>query len=352
MRRPAFDLDRGGGRAVVCAPSSRAIARPRAQLGSRSARQTASRSVRGPSSGAAGARPRRPSRPRGVLGHVAGRGGDDDRRSRMVGRGPACRGRRGRRRRRTPASSSRRRATARDRVRGAGGGDAARGRSRSRSPAPARAPGPPAPRAAAGGRVLRGRGCDEDHRARRPAAATPLAAAAPTSAVPRRAANPATSRGYSSWGSVATIASEREMPRVHVGQRRQSEPRPRAVVLLAAALEPDRHKSVGRAPQPRPDERSAAARADRVRRETRRAGREDVRHQRRHRHARQLGRQGRRQGQDVRDGEVRRDASSIADRLARRPHHSRVGLQRLPSASGRPGTRARPRTSSRWLRAA
>ena len=170
--------------------------------------------------------------------------------------------------------------------------------------------------------------------ARRPAAASPARPAAPTSAGRRRASTPATSRGYSSCGSVPTSVSSARQPAVCSSVRGGSPSCARARVVVVAPRAPGRARTsrsmsaTRRAPSGVRGSRAPS----RVRREAGRAaaGRRAGRASRPGTSA-QLGRQRRRQRQDVRRRRRRARKSRTSGSVSRAAaHRGLVGLQRPP----------------------
>ena len=294
----------------------------------RKARRTAKRMPHGVHQRAATAR-RRPPSPRAPRSrpcrHPPGR---RRRGSRRTGRAPASRGRRGRRPRRRAAWSARRTATARRRrwaaTAAASGLAPVPGRDHAhrlvREPGKRRAQQPvprgPARSMARSGRPGPSPGGGSTRSPRR------LPHQRPDHPQPR----PATTRGYSSCGSVATSVSERDSPVWTQGAAPARAGRA-IVVLVAAPLQPDRDEAVGRRATAAAERACAAAARRSSTAGTRAARPEHVRDERRHRHAAQLRRQRGRHRQDVRDRDVGRERPHERRGLARRPHRRFVRLQ-------------------------
>ena len=125
----------------------------------------------------------------------------------------------------------------------------------------------------------------------------------------------------------------RRDPAVHAIQRPEPQPPPGLVELAAPALQPGVRHARQPAPQLPPQRRPRPARTQRERRPAALGARIEVGDDRRHRHALELGGQRRRQGQDVGHHRIGGELRHQRPRLARRPQHRLVGLQR-PLARG------------------
>ena len=111
-------------------------------------------------------------------------------------------------------------------------------------------------------------------------------------------------RGYSSWGKVADQRELGADPAVEALDRRQAEPLALAVEVAPAVGEADVEQPLPLAPRPSPDRRPRRPQPDREEREPRLDGGVEVGDQRRARDPRDLGRERRREGEDVADDDV------------------------------------------------